>query len=683
MRPFAVIRGALDAAQLDALRREADALAAETPPSVENGCVCEPLCDDPQGAWRVDRAAYVAARKRPPAERVLFEVLPRIAEQHLGSSQVVLFNEHYVVKPPCTSVEFRWHADAELQIPGWSPETCPRYVSCWCALDDCDEANGCLVVKHAGEAVPVRCGAGDVVLLADDCVHSSGANASSSARRAYYAQYSSAPIVAGAGPLRLAIPCPPASVELPAQRAVLFPELVGAPAPVAAASKFDDGSPEFRDFVEGLAAAASKPEPAPAAPALPTAPVALAPPAAPTAAPPEPARKRPRLNLRGPDVDECLRELRAITNQAAVDAPDASLLEAAAANQGNEEAWRLVCDKAYQVLHDPSRHWRDAPIEWRRAYAVAAYYRASLLDDVGEAVRQADLGLMLGDTRHRSHLLELIEALDPEPDQYAGPAWRTPMPNPSARSVSSSKDILRLSAPSMSTFREQCFDVATPAILEGVIEHWPALQKWSDLGYLNHVAGRRLVPVELGRHYLDEKWSEQLMPLSSFLREYVQKGDAHAYLAQHALLDQIPRLRRDIASHDYCGLGEGDVTQNAWIGFGTVSPLHRDASHNLLAQVVGAKYVRLYAPSESSSLYPVLEGVPKGVSSHIELDAFAPTNPDQRREALRKFPLFETAEYIDLILLKGEVLYIPPGWWHYVEALEYSCSVSSWWGRRE
>ena len=154
-----------------------------------------------------------------------------------------------------------------------------------------------------------------------------------------------------------------------------------------------------------------------------------------------------------------------------------------------------MCDKAYQVLHDPSRHWRDAPIEWRRAYAVAAYYRASLLDDAAEAVRQADLGLMLGDTRHRSQLLELIEALDPEPDQYAGPAWRTPMPNPCARSVSSSQDILRLSSPSISTFKNECFDVATPAVLEGVIEHWPALRKWSDLGYLNHVAGRRLVPV--------------------------------------------------------------------------------------------------------------------------------------------------------------------------------------------
>ena len=121
--------------------------------------------------------------------------------------------------------------------------------------------------------------------------------------------------------------------------------------------------------------------------------------------------------------------------------------------------------------------------------------------------------------------------------------------------------------------------------------------------------------------------------------------------------------------------------QNAWIGYGTVSPLHRDASHNLLAQVVGAKYVRLYNPDQSEKLYPVADGVHKDVSSQVDLDAFSPSDQWKRREALKKFPLFETASYIDLILLKGEVLYIPPGWWHYVEALEYSCSVSSWWGR--
>ena len=35
--------------------------------------------------------------------------------------------------------------------------------------------------------------------------------------------------------------------------------------------------------------------------------------------------------------------------------------------------------------------------------------------------------------------------------------------------------------------------------------------------------------------------------------------------------------------------------------------------------------------------------------------------------------------YIDLLLREGEMLYIPPNWWHFVEADEMSFSVSFWW----
>ena len=40
---------------------------------------------------------------------------------------------------------------------------------------------------------------------------------------------------------------------------------------------------------------------------------------------------------------------------------------------------------------------------------------------------------------------------------------------------------------------------------------------------------------------------------------------------------------------------------------------------------------------------------------------------------------FGGAPYADVVLNAGEVLYIPPHWWHFVEARETSFSVSFWW----
>lgn len=39
-----------------------------------------------------------------------------------------------------------------------------------------------------------------------------------------------------------------------------------------------------------------------------------------------------------------------------------------------------------------------------------------------------------------------------------------------------------------------------------------------------------------------------------------------------------------------------------------VTPPHTDPYHNLLAQVVGRKYVRLYRPDATPGLYPFEEG---------------------------------------------------------------------------
>lgn len=192
------------------------------------------------------------------------------------------------------------------------------------------------------------------------------------------------------------------------------------------------------------------------------------------------------------------------------------------------------------------------------------------------------------------------------------------------------------------------------------------------------------------------------------------------YLAQHDLFAQIPSLRSDISIPDYCYSTPPppsshtktntkpvpkleDPLLNAWFGpAGTISPLHTDPYHNILAQVVGSKYVRLYGPEQGKSLCPRgmdEMGVDMSNTSTIDLDGFFDVFPEispwesakgdmsamvgdeerrRRRHFEERYPGFRDAPFVEGILGPGECLYIPVGWWHYVRSLSPSFSVSFW-----
>ena len=303
------------------------------------------------------------------------------------------------------------------------------------------------------------------------------------------------------------------------------------------------------------------------------------------------------------------------------------------------------------------------------------------------------------------------------------------------------RSVSRLESPTLRSFLEAASQgpVVVTGTIEHWPALTSAARCWENLARLESVLRGRVAPVEVGAHYLAVEWRETLVPLDDFVANVIAPSVRdtlrHAataaplgpalvagaeaggvspppttqYLAQVSLFDQVPALQDDIsvpdlvAAFDHAdGPGEG-VRTLAWLGpAGTFTPLHFDAPRNFLAQVVGVKRIRLHSPDETPSLGPL------SLSNTVRLPAVAlaadlPVEAAQREAAQRalaawsasndgvddenapddtwpaRFPEYAgLAPPLEAILRPGDVIFIPPKWWHSVTALTASFSVSHW-----
>lgn len=377
----------------------------------------------------------------------------------------------------------------------------------------------------------------------------------------------------------------------------------------------------------------------------------------------------------------------------------------------------------------------QVPTCWRRLFTDASICEAIQLSRAGIGFANEDDGRSSGEEAHEQWLRDVVKLLDMAIIMAGAPgradiiedllttlqSWtegNDHQPPTKRRKVearfSNLKDtclptvehpIARASALSLREFEDH-LPSQSPIVIAAALKHWPALDSrpWNSPSYLMKKTfdGRRLVPVEIGRSYTDEGWGQTIMTFREFMEKYMLSskasdegdGDCIAYLAQHDLFSHIPSLRNDISIPDYCysdppSPEDGtplskkptqpkldEPLLNAWFGpGGTVTPLHTDFYHNVLCQVVGRKYVRVYSPHESENLYPRSSsenGIDMSNTSQVDVEG-------EGKHRDEDFPLLQKAKYRDTILGEGELLYIPVGWWHYVRSLEASFSVSFWW----
>ncbi|KAL3860259.1 hypothetical protein ACJMK2_010406 [Sinanodonta woodiana] len=349
-------------------------------------------------------------------------------------------------------------------------------------------------------------------------------------------------------------------------------------------------------------------------------------------------------------------------------------------------------------------NWKNVDMQWRNAYTLISLVKAvsqyCILDAGGDQsvtfemiMKTIDMGLLMGASIHNNILSRLASTLQMRSGKLAEnanimkeddqsneshseecTAKKLKIEIPSSQGLCLKGQIPRCECPSMESFIRDFYAKEEPCIITNAMSCWPCMstRRW-DIAYLRKRAGYRTVPVEVGSKYTDDTWTQSLMTVSEFIDKHIIREtneDPIAYLAQHQLFDQIPELQEDIIIPDYCFLGQSsDVDINAWFGpRGTVSPLHYDPKHNFLAQVMGKKYIRVYSKTESDMVYPHSSDLLKN-TSQVDVEM-----PD-----LGKFPQFQKAQFYECILKSGEMLYMPPKFWHFVKSLSISFSVSFWW----
>lgn len=209
-----------------------------------------------------------------------------------------------------------------------------------------------------------------------------------------------------------------------------------------------------------------------------------------------------------------------------------------------------------------------------------------------------------------------------------------------------------------------------PAIVQGAIDYWPALGKWTPEFFRQHYGS------------LDVGVDGKTWKLGELIDRIVLSTPENPapYLHNQLMANWPPELSADISPMPDCTRPNFLESRffpsrvpktyiEAYIGgAGAKFPtLHYDGlhTHAFLMQLYGKKEYLVFAPDQRRFLYP--RSGKESNKSNI---------PDIENVDLEKFPLSAQAEGMRFELNPGETLFVPAGWWHTARILSTSITIS-------
>lgn len=216
---------------------------------------------------------------------------------------------------------------------------------------------------------------------------------------------------------------------------------------------------------------------------------------------------------------------------------------------------------------------------------------------------------------------------------------------------------------------EQRIAAAEPVIFAELMRDWPALGRWSIDYFRERCGDARVLVAETprGRLAVSSRGIPQATVRFGDFLDGLARGERERYLITPARDTLAPLLEDVRFPRVFQRARWRDI--RLWVGpAGIRTPLHRDLPRNLFAQVFGEKTVILIPPSERRHI--PTHGMFSGAPNFSTIDAEAPD--------LERHPNFARVQRFSCVVHAGEILYIPPLWWHQLDSTSPSASVSLW-----
>ena len=207
-------------------------------------------------------------------------------------------------------------------------------------------------------------------------------------------------------------------------------------------------------------------------------------------------------------------------------------------------------------------------------------------------------------------------------------------------------------------FQEKYFIPQKPVKLKKFLKDSPALEKW-NINYFKDKLGNIEVGVfDDGLKILDRPNNIPInkMKFGDYL-DLIGSGPTKIRLFAFNIFKADPKLKKDLIVPQLVNKVLPINNLAFFGGESSITRLHRDADNSnlFLSEFHGEKLVVLFEPKYDELLYRY----PYTIHSGIDIE-----NPDYD-----KYPGLHHVKGKHIILKKGETLFMPPKYWHYIRYL--------------